>query len=287
MDIKYLETFLKVCDLGSFTAAADALNMSQPGVSKQIQRLQADLGVTLLRREENGIKLTEAGRKVYASGKTILAEWNALSDSCRNMGDTLSGLLRIGASTIPAKHLLPNVITNFHTTYPLVELSVYVADSKQVLEQLYRGSVEIACVGAKPEHPDVYSLQLASDRLVVIANRHKSPDRNWTDDPFILRETGSGTRIASEQALSSMGVMLDKVKCAAEVSDTGLMIRLVEAGMGLAIVSNLDVDSAVQEGRLSVIHEFPYQRHFYLACMRDASHHAVIQAFLQAAKTQF
>lgn len=67
LDIKVLETFIKVCDLGSYTAAAEAMGISQPGVSKQIGRLQANLGVTLLRREENGIKLTEIGREVYAN----------------------------------------------------------------------------------------------------------------------------------------------------------------------------------------------------------------------------
>ncbi|MCG7216493.1 selenium metabolism-associated LysR family transcriptional regulator [Paenibacillus mucilaginosus] len=281
--MKYLETFIKVCDLGSYSAAAEAMNISQPGVSKQIGRLQANLGVTLLRREDNGIKLTEAGREVYLSGKNILAIWNKLSDACHTVSSQLSGLLRIGASTIPSKHLLPKLLMQVHSTYPHVELSVNVADSQHVLDSLYRGSTDIAYVGTKPEHPEAHYIPMAADKLVVISNRPEWSDRDLQDCPFILRETGSGTRTAFEQAVSAMGVMPDRVKCAAEVSDTGLIIQLVEAGMGLAVVSRLDVESLIQQGRIKVVYELPAERQFYLVFMRDSSSQALIKAFVQLA----
>lgn len=287
MDMKYMETFIKVCDLGSFSAAAQAMNISQPGVSKQIGRLQAILGVTLLRREDNGIKLTEAGREVYASGKSILAIWNKLSDVCHSVSSQLSGLLRVGASTIPAKHLLPRILMNIHSTYPHVELSVNVADSRQILDSLYRGTVDLAYVGTKPEHPEAHYIPMTADKLVVISNRPEWSDWDLADCPFILRETGSGTRAAFEQAMSVMGVNPDKVKCAAEVSDTGLIIQLVEAGMGLAVVSSLDAESLIQQGRMKVVHEWPAERQFYLVYMRDSTNRALIEAFVQLATAPF
>ncbi|WP_438445079.1 selenium metabolism-associated LysR family transcriptional regulator [Gorillibacterium sp. sgz5001074] len=281
--MKYLETFIKVCELGSFTAAADAMNISQPGVSKQIGRLQANLGVTLLRREDNGIKLTEAGREVYANGKNILAIWNKLSDACHRASSQLSGLLRIGASTIPAKHLLPKILMNVHSTYPHVELSVAVTDSQQILDSLYRGSIDIAYVGTKPEHPEAQYIPMAADKLVIISNQPEWAERDLRDCPFVLREPGSGTRAAFEQAVSAMGLMPDRVKCAAEVSDTGLIIQLVEAGMGLAVVSHLEVESLIQQGRLQVVQELPAERQFYLVWMRDSSSQALLEAFVQVA----
>ena len=283
MDMKYLEAFIKVCELGSFTAAAEAMNISQPGVSKQVGRLQAGLGVVLLRREDNGIKLTEAGREVYANGKNILAIWNKLSDACHSVSNQLSGLLRIGASTIPAKHLLPGILMNVHSSYPHVELSVNVADSQQTLDSLYRGSIDIAYVGTKPQHPEAQCIPMTADKLVVISNRPEWSDRNLTECPFILREPGSGTRTAFEQAMPAMGLIPDKVKCAAEVSDTGLIIQLVEAGMGLAVVSSLDVESLMQQGRIQVVQELPAERQFYLAFMRGSSCQALIEAFVQLA----
>jgi LysR family transcriptional regulator, low CO2-responsive transcriptional regulator len=283
MDMRYLETFIKVCELGSYTAAADAMNISQPGVSKQIGRLQAGLGVTLLRREDNGIKLTEAGREVYLNGKNILSIWNKLSDACHSVSNQLSGLLRIGASTIPAKHLLPGILMNVHSTYPHVELSVNVADSQQILDSLYRGSIDIAYVGTKPEHPEADYIPMTADKLVVISNRPDWSDRDLADCPFILRETGSGTRTAFEQAISAMGLLPDKVKCAAEVSDTGLIIQLVEVGMGLAVVSSLDAESLIEQGRIKVVQQLPAERKFYLVFMRDSSCRALIEAFVQLA----
>lgn len=283
LDMKYLEAFIKVCELGSYSAAADAMNMTQPGVTKQIQRLQAGLGVTLLRREDHEIKLTEAGREVYAGGKNILAVWNRLLDTCHSVSSQLSGYLRIGASTIPSKHLLPGILMNLQSAYPHIELSVNVADSQHILDSLYRGTVDIAYVGTKPEHPEARCIPMAADKLVIVSNRSEWSDRDLQDCPFILREPGSGTRIAFEQALSAMGLMPDRVKCAAEVSDTGLIIQLVEAGMGLAVVSSLDVDSLVRQGRIQVVHELPTERQFYLAYMRDSSNQALIEAFVQLA----
>lgn len=284
MDLRYLETFLKVCDLGSFTLAAEALGMSQPGVSKQIQRLEADLCARLLRRDENTVALTELGRQVYQRGRRVLAEWEALVDVCKQMNDSLSGQLRIGASTIPAKHLLPSVIARFHETYPCVELAVCVHDSKQVLEQLQRGAIELAYIGKKPEHPNVDSVAISNDHLVVIAEKGYQSDASWTNSPFVLREVGSGTRIASEHALASMNVALDRIQCAAEVNDTGLMLQLVERGMGLAIVSCLDVKQAIADGRVSVVHEFPPSRQFYMAWRHEAEQRPLIRAFLQLAR---
>lgn len=287
--LKFLSKFLSV-QAGNpitfpciYTAAAEAMKISQPGVSKQIGRLQATLGVTLLRREDNGIKLTEAGREVYSSGKSILAIWNKLEDSCHSVSSQLSGLLRIGASTIPAKHLLPRLLMNVHSTYPHVELAVNVADSQHILDSLYRGAIDIAYVGTKPEHPEAQCIPMTADKLVVISGRPEWSDRDLSECPFILREPGSGTRTAFEQALSSMGLMPDKVKCAAEVSDTGLIIQLVEAGMGLAVVSSLDAESLIQQGRIQVVHELPAERPFYLVFMRDACCQALIEAFVELA----
>lgn len=206
-----------------------------------------------------------------------------MSDACHSVSSQLSGLLRIGASTIPAKHLLPRILMNVHSTYPHVEMAVNVADSQQILESLYRGTIDIAYVGTKPEHPEARCVPMASDKLVVIADRSEWSDRDLSECPFILREPGSGTRSAFEQAMSAMGLMPDKVKCAAEISDTGLILQLVEAGMGLAVVSNLEVESMIQQGRVKVVHELPADRQFYLAFMRDSSCHALIEAFVQLA----
>ena len=175
------------------------------------------------------------------------------------------------------------MLMNVHAAYPHVELSVNVADSRQTLDALYRGAIDIAYAGTRPDHPGAQCLPMTSDRLVVIANRSDWSDRDLADCPFILRETGSGTRAAFEQAMSAMGLMPDNVKCAAEVSDTELIIQLVEAGMGLAVVSSLDADSLIQQGRIKVVRELPAERQFYLAFMRDSPNRGLVEAFVRLA----
>jgi len=284
MDLRYMEAFIKVCDLRGFTAAATALGISQPGVSKQIQRLEITLGTELLHRADNGIHLTETGRLAYHSGKTLLAEWTRLVESCHPSAGILSGTLRIGCSSIPAKHLLPSRIVSFHRQHPKVELCVEVANSHEVLQSLQHGDVDIAFVGTQPHAPEIFAAGLASDKLVIIANFPFEGEFNWQDYPFILRQSGSGTRDATEEALSNIGIVLNHVRCVAEVNNTEVMLEMVQAGMGLAIVSQWDASQAVRAQRVRIVHELPIEQKFYLACHREKRTSELIHAFIEIAQ---
>lgn len=284
MDLKVLETFVKVCDLGSITAAAEALQMTQPGASKQVHRLEAALGCALLTRVESGVQLTDKGREAYHRAKTILREWNQLAAHCQNPSSTLTGELRIAASSIPSKFLLPSRLTRFHHAYPAVELMVQVCDSEQALDLLAKQSVDLACVGMKPQSPEMVAVPFAQDRLVVIAPTEIHQEFSWRESPFILRESGSGTRQATEQVLRDLGVSVDTLKRAAQANDPDLILQMVEKGLGVAVVSGFQAEDAMNSGkRVQIVEELPERRQFYTVRLRNREEEALIHAFLSSA----
>ncbi|MCY0875267.1 MAG: LysR family transcriptional regulator [Firmicutes bacterium] len=276
-----MDTFVKVIELKSFTLAASRLGLTQPGVSKQIQRLEAELGITLFHRTDGELTLTDAGRSVYQSACTLLAEWSSLQARCRQSQDPLSGELTVGASTIPSRHFLPRILANFAKAYPAVQVTVEVGDSSGIEEGLSNGNIHIALIGRKPESPALKAQCIGSDHLVIIASSDFSLTEDWRKSPFLFREQGSGTRRAAQEALAGIGVLADSLYAPFQVNDTGLILQLVRQGVGVAVVSDLDAIEAVQLGYVQVIHRFSDIRAFYVAQYRDYNLHPIEEAFLQ------
>ena len=285
MNLRYLETFLKVCELGSFTAVADLLCITQPGVSRQIQRLEQSLGVTLLERDPANVRLTAAGRQVYEAGKDMLARWEALSRSVAAARGALAGRLRIGASTVPAAHLLPPVLRAFHDAHPFVELSIGVHDSRSVIEGIRHGQFDVGVAGADPAAADLWRAEWGSDHLVVVAPADGPPPAPAAGAegpplPLILREPGSGTRAASERAFADLGMAPERMRPVAEVNDTAAILALVRMGLGCAAVSHLAASEHVRAGHLRIVREILPRRPFYLVCREDRRERDLARAFL-------
>ena len=257
--------------------------MTQPGVSKQVQRLEAALGVTLLVRRDTGVEMTETGRQVYHSAKEILQTWQGLVESCRAMTPWMGTTLKIGASSIPAKYLLPTPMAEFLRLARGVQISVYVGDSRDVLERLVSRELDVACVGTTPNPREVDIRVMGEDKLVLITHEDWTDEFSWRESPLILREDGSGTRLAMEKELEAMGVSIATVRRAAEVNDTDLILRMVEKGMGTAVVSSLHAEEALQEGRrIRILREFPAGRKFYLAWLPQSEQMSVIRKFAES-----
>ncbi len=280
MDIKWLETFLKIYDLDGYTAAAEALNMSQPGVSKQMQKLESELGAPLLRKEEGHLRLTEAGRKVYETSRAIVEQWKNLSKTLGLQAGQLAGKLHIGSSTIPSKHLLPGYLSQFHTLYPNVELAVTVNDSGVIVDHLRHHHLDVGIVGKQPSTPDLLSIEIANDHLVVIGHKRRLEQRSWRDGPFILRESSSGTAEAANMALSELGIDKNMVTCIAHTNDSDLIITMVSADMGFAIISDLEWRSLEKTTPIHVFHTFLAERPFYVVAHRDHMADALPKAFV-------
>ena len=254
LDISLLETLKLVADLGSFSEAARKLGISQPAVSFQIKSLEKDLGASLIDRSGGKVVLTPAGRTAYGHALKLLEGLDEmLADIPRATGD-VAGHLLIGAGTIPGEYLLPPLIAGFRTTYPQVTVSLYISDSREILDKLERENIEIGFVGSPPGKPHV-ERAFSKDRLVLITPPQHPlvHERAVTlemvaSEPFVNRGAGSGTRKNVESAFASEGIDPDGLNVVAELGSTRAVISAVISGMGVSIVSNRAAEHPAESG---------------------------------------
>lgn len=257
MNRNHLALFDAVARAGSISGGAAAARVSQPAVSKQIAELEGALGVRLLERLPRGCRLTEAGE--------ILADyarrWQALEEDAAHAIDEFRGLKRgrlcLGASLTVAGYLLPKVLAEFHRLYPGIELQVRTANTRQVQAALLEGSIEFGLTEGVHEAPDLESEVFFEDELVAIAPaghpllaRRDVTAREFCREPLVLRELGSGTRAAIEQALGRKKL---KVEPLLSIGSPEAIKGAVICGMGLAIVSRLIVDLELRSGSLGIV----------------------------------
>ena len=166
INLKQLEVFVAAAEYNSFTKAAEALYLSQSTVSSHIRSLEEALGTVLFRRDaKKKIELTEAGKRAYGPARDIL-------DRCRNLQSTLAEqeapLLTVGASTVPAQYLLPELLAGFSRQRPDCRFLLKRRDSVQVHEALRIGEVQVGFVGMRLDEKEFEYHPVLRDRLVLV-----------------------------------------------------------------------------------------------------------------------
>lgn len=258
LDISLLETFTLVADLGSFSAAARRLGLTQPAVSLQIKSLERELAAPLIDRSGGKVVLTPAGHTTYAHARKILADRELMVADIPRATGRVAGQLLLGASTIPGEYLLPPVMSEFKTEYPEVSISLEIRDSGGILDKLRLEEIELGFIGARPPKEVTYH-PFAEDRLVLItppdhqlSTKKKVPLEALADECFVSRRAGSGTRSKVESALRERGIDPDALDVAAELGSTQAVISAVQAGMGISFVSNRAAELPAKYGMISV-----------------------------------
>src|ERR687887_1447949 len=201
MDLRRLEIFVKVAELGSFSRAADALSLTQPTVSEHVRALEDELGVSLLDRLGRGASPTQAGRLLLGYARRMLALQREAQQALDQFQGRMSGELVVGGSTIPGEYVLPALIGRFKGKYPDISICLLIGSSRQVTEWVEEGRVEVGVVGAPPGPKTLRARELMADELVVVvpawhawANRKTVTLAHVQREPPIVRERGSGAR---------------------------------------------------------------------------------------------
>jgi DNA-binding transcriptional LysR family regulator len=295
MDLRRLEIFAKVAEIGSFSRAADALSLTQPTVSEHVRGLEDELGVQLLDRLGRGAAPTRAGILFLGYAQRLLALAREARQAIDQFQGRTSGELTVGGSTIPGEYLLPALIGQFKRTYPEISISLLIGDSRQVTEWVDGGRVEVGVVGARPATRTVEWRELASDELVVVV----PAGHRWFDfstvtvaalraEPLVLRERGSGSRQALERALEEAGLALGAFRVVGEMGSTQAIKQAVRAGVGVSLISRRAV---ADECRARLLHcvavkDLRVSRSFYLVTHRDRSRSPLAAAFLEFLESQ-
>ncbi|MCP3960430.1 MAG: LysR family transcriptional regulator [bacterium] len=291
MDLRLVEIFCCVYEEKSFSKAAERLGLTQPTISGHIKALEEYFEAPLFDRLGRAIGPTAAGDVLYEHGRRIVEMKRVTIEAMDCFFNRLEGRLRLGASTIPGEHILPAIIGRFREAYPRIQVSLAIHDTREIVDWVTRGEVELGFVGAQLANPRLEFREFTADRLMLVA----PPTAFWEpydqgislDElrkaPLLLREPGSGTRMILEQRLFELGHRLDEFQVVAELGSTTAIKEAVKAGLGASFVSSLSVEDELKEGwmrRIPTRIAEELKRSFYRVTNVERSSSPLREAFL-------
>jgi len=296
MDLRRLEIFAKVAELGSFSRAAQALSLTQPTVSEHVRALEDELGVQLLDRLGRGAAVTRAGQLLLGYAQRMLTLSREARQAIDQFQGRLSGELVIGGSTIPGEYVLPALIGQFKAKQADITIVLLIGDSRQVTEWVDDGRVELAVVGARPGLRTLDARELMPDELVVVVPAEHAWARRSTvtlgevqAEPMVVRERGSGSRQALEHALHEGGTSLAAFRVVGEMGSTQAIKQAVRSGVGISIISRRAVMDECAAGVVACLEiaQLEVRRAFYLVTHRDRTRSPLGVAFLTFLESHF
>lgn len=245
MDERQLEVFASVAHRLSFSDAGRVLHLSQPAVSQQIARLEAELGSKLFERSTRRVRLTAAGTALLARTDTLMREHAEARRAVAAAEGRVAGELRVAASLTIGGYVLPPAIAELSLRHPEVRTHVTIQNTEQVIASLLAGRVDVGFVeGEWIEELSLTFRPIRPDELVLVApprHRFASFDRvpigELANESFVLRETGSGTRHVAEAYLRKAGLDTASLRVVAELSGIDAIKAAVAAGLGVSIIS--------------------------------------------------
>jgi DNA-binding transcriptional LysR family regulator len=295
MDIHRLMVFCRVIELQSFTKAAEAVCLTQPTVSEHIRALEESVGEKLIDRLGREVLPTPAGKILYQYAREILQLRDKALQALEKHKGSLSGSLYAGASTIPGTYILPVLIGSFKKMYPLIQITLSISSSGDVVQKILDGSVEFGVIGARWEDRRIILEKIYSDELVLAVY----PEHPWAGResvnlselpaaPFIQRERASGTRKVLGEALEANGVPAAQLNVVAEMGSTEAVRQGIKAGIGISILSAHAVREDVKFNTLSAVplDGVRIVRPFYLARRKNRELSSLCSTFLEFLRAQ-
>lgn len=271
MELHQLKVFLSVFKHRSFTKASEELHLTQPTISDHIKSLEDELNCRLFDRLGRTIIPTAEASILYNYAVELIEKSQEAKDSIQKAKNQPAGELLIGASTIPGTYMLPKIIKRFRETYPLIELSLLISDSKGILDKLLSHELLFGVIGAKLTNSNINYTHFGEDELIIVSSpgiikKSFISIEDLKSYPFVLREEGSGTRKEMERLLEQKGVAIEGLKIAGTFGSTEAVKEAVKAGLGIAAVSRLSVKEELSSGTLKEVRVpgLEMKRKFYI-----------------------
>jgi DNA-binding transcriptional LysR family regulator len=289
MNFHQLNVFYEVAKAKSFTAAAEKLYLTQPAVTLQIQNMEKYYETKLFEHVGKRIVLTKAGEVLFEFAKKIFNLARLAEEAIADFRKLDKGLLKIDSVFTFADYYLPILLEAFYKKYPKITIEVRTGNTSQIINDTLLHRNDIAFAAYKPETDKLVAIEFISDRLVgIVSLDHKFAQREsiaveeLNGEPLILRERGSSPRKIVDEVLKTKGVFPEIVM---ESGSTSAIKRVVEAGMGMAILSQQAVKQEVEAQTLKEVHfsdaQIAYQ--FFLILHKEKYVSTLLKAFLDIA----
>lgn len=291
MDFKQIEAFVNVVRYKSFSRAADATFFTQPTISTHISTLEKELGTRLLDRRGRTVEMTPQGRKFYRYAVEMVNTRELAVGALNDSSDKIEGILELQTSSIPGLTFLPEMLARFHDIHLKTKFYVDTSDSRTAIENLIDRRGELAFVGDKINNSNLSYTKIFSDKVVLAVPASFEIEGNditiaeAVKYPFIWRESGSATKTSFEETAANLGYDKTSFDVVARFNDLDSIIRSVEQGLGVSVLSQHTLDKMHSNDIKSLpIKEFKRNRDFYMVSLKGITHSPVAEAFCNFVK---
>ena len=260
--------------LGAVGRAAQALNLAQPTVSTQLKELATATGLTLLQPQGRGLGATPQGERLAEAAREIFAAWQRFEDDAADLQGLRRGRLQLAAVTT-TEYFLPDLLGPFARAHPGIHIELAVENRDAVVARLQQGSVELAAMMLPPDKLPLHRWPFLPNPLVMVAAaahplalRKRLALHQLLAEPLLVREAGSGTRLAFERLLTERRVHWPPRMA---LGSNEALKHAVRAGLGLAVLSRhtLSADPAGDGLAVLAVAGFPIRRMWHLVWRKD------------------
>jgi LysR family transcriptional regulator, low CO2-responsive transcriptional regulator len=264
-----LKVFEVVARHGSFTRAAEELFLTQPTVSIQVKQLTKAVGLPLFEQVGKRLYLTDAGRELLATCREIFDRLDQFEMTVANFKGMKQGRLRLAAVTT-TKYFVPRLLGPFCQRFPGIDIEFQVTNHERLVARLAENLDDMYILSQLPEHLDINYHAFLENPLVVLApvfhplvNEKNIPLERLADEPFIMREPGSGTRSSIQKLLDEKNI---EVKVRLELGSNEAIKQAIIGGLGISVLSRhtLGLEGISNELAILDVQGFPLRRNWYV-----------------------
>lgn len=276
MNLKQLQYVLVLSSVGSFSKAAEKLNISQPSLSQYIKKIESELGTELFVRANGEVRLTDAGQAYVEAGREILSIEHQMQNQLVDIASYKSGSIIVGISPYRSFHLIPYVLQKFDALYPNIELIIKEKSGRELIESATRGEFDI-CVIALPVDETVFDVEkIQTEEIVIAVNKSTTLYSKLTKEAKVVKNRKfpavdiglldghdfanlsnfMPTRIATDKLLKEFGIRIhEKI----EVSSNEALLTVVQSGVCSSFIpSGLMDESKKDIACFSIKQDFKY-----------------------------
>ncbi|HEV7440940.1 MAG TPA: LysR substrate-binding domain-containing protein [Methylobacterium sp.] len=275
LSLKQLQAVAAVARLGTMTRAAQELNVTSAALYARIRQLEEEAGLLLFDRTPTGLKPTDAGREMLWAIDSINTVLETCTDRLRTLKGGAGGRVTMGVVST-AKYFAPQVIAGFVRRHPGVEINLSVGNRGSTVEALRNYEIDFAIMGRPPRDFAIEAEIFGPHPLVLIAapsnpliGRKGLTRADLSEESFLVREEGSGTRTVFEEFMN--GVIIKRAKLGIDSGSNETIKQAVMAGLGIALLSAHTVAAEVESGRLVLldVQGLPIRRDWYAVRRAD------------------
>lgn len=293
MNIKTLQLFMHLSDSKNFSKTASAMHISPSALSRQIQKLEDEVGQPLFIRDNRRVELTSPGTKLIPVSMKMISEWEHYLSDLQDEGSTLKGKIRLFCSVTASYSHLPELLSTFRSHYPFIEFQLLTGDPAQAINKVLNNEADIA-ISALPEFlPSRVIFQTISELpMSVIApvgiasfsEELKKEDPDWSHIPFIVPESGT----ARERANAWFKKMKFKPNIYAQISGHEAIVSMVALGYGIGVAPDVVINNSPVREKIQRLPESKLMKPFKLGicCKRSQLDGPIVKALWKVVTAQ-